>query len=1082
MTSPQLELMGMPSFYNDQLLNHIVDYIATVKPQTLYAEYPLSPVSYEAGFRKITYVTFANAINRIAWWLHDNLGPGENFDALAYIGPNNLTYPSLILGAVKAGYKILLLSPRNSVSAQLHLLRTTDCKVLITPIQRPTAVTAILSAQNNGLRVLEIPPVDELLNTHSLPFHYGRSFDQARQHPLTVMHTSGSTGFPKPITWTHDFVAAYARQLQLDPPQGFESNDKLYEGNRVFMMFPPFHAAYIAHVLVNAITNQTAMIFPLEASIPSAKSLSDALKSTKVDAAFVVPSIIEEISQSPDLLDHISANLDTLVYSGGDLPQGCGDVVTSKIPIINFYGTTETASVAIIRPERKVVREDWKYLYIHPSAGVELRRYAADMYELYIIRHPLLEDHQQVFKIFPDLQEYRTRDLFVRHPLQSKRSLWSHCGRADDIVVFSTGEKFNPVLLEQYIFSSHSEISGVLVAGSQRFQAALLIELRSMEEVTSIHRAEFTEKIWPTVQRANKNSPAHAQIARSHILFTHSQLPMVRTSKGTIQRLATLAQYTKELDALYLNADKGPGSWVRASVDLQDTNTVLSYLKDTVSSITAKVSANEDNFFTQGMDSLQALLLTRKLKHALAMPHLALSIVYANPSIPSLATALQQISGKMQLSKSPQKQTLAHTTDTTLLEYQTLVDRISIPVQDNTPKKGPGVIVLSGSTGALGSYLLQILLSTTTNHIICLNRSRESASLQQYRSQTRGLSAEFPTTRVTFLTAEFSRPHLGLESHIYSDLLQRVTGIIHNAWPVNFNFPLSSFRPQLTGVANLIEFATSAAHSPLLLYVSSISSVSGYRASTIPEEVIHDAMAPGLMGYAESKYISERMLCYATQRLPLRTRIARVGQIAGPIQGSGCWNRSEWLPSLVISSLHVGALPESLGVNLDRIDWVPIDLLAKALVELLDCLDAGTDPETLQSSESLSGHSSVFNVLNPRPVQWRALLPTITRVLSSVSLRNGGKPVETVSLATWIEKVRDRTEARSGDDRSEHEEFERLLQVNPAIKLLEFYEEACTTDKRLWDTRKAERVSAALRILEGIKEEWMEKWMKDWLT
>lgn len=131
------------------------------------------------------------------------------------------------------------------MSAQLHLLQTADCKVLITPVQRPPAISAIVSAQKKELRVLEIPTVDELLNTHARHFPYNKSFDQARQDPLTVMHTSGSTGFPKPITWTHDFAAAYAKQLQLDPPPGFESIDKLYEGNRVFVMFPPFHVSHL---------------------------------------------------------------------------------------------------------------------------------------------------------------------------------------------------------------------------------------------------------------------------------------------------------------------------------------------------------------------------------------------------------------------------------------------------------------------------------------------------------------------------------------------------------------------------------------------------------------------------------------------------------------------------------------------------------------------------------------------------------------------------------------------------------------------------------------------------------------------
>lgn len=95
-----------PHPHSDQLLNHIVDCLAARRPQTLYAEYPRSPTSHEIGHIKFTYGKFANAINRIAWWIHDTIGPGRDFETLAYIGPNDLTYPSLILGAVKAGYKV----------------------------------------------------------------------------------------------------------------------------------------------------------------------------------------------------------------------------------------------------------------------------------------------------------------------------------------------------------------------------------------------------------------------------------------------------------------------------------------------------------------------------------------------------------------------------------------------------------------------------------------------------------------------------------------------------------------------------------------------------------------------------------------------------------------------------------------------------------------------------------------------------------------------------------------------------------------------------------------------------------------
>lgn len=106
MTSYAVDGAGVPLPRHNTLLLHIIDHLAANKPQTLYAEYPISTVTYDEGFRKITYGILANAINSIAWWLHETLGPGKDFETLAYIGPNNFVYPALILGAVKAGYKV----------------------------------------------------------------------------------------------------------------------------------------------------------------------------------------------------------------------------------------------------------------------------------------------------------------------------------------------------------------------------------------------------------------------------------------------------------------------------------------------------------------------------------------------------------------------------------------------------------------------------------------------------------------------------------------------------------------------------------------------------------------------------------------------------------------------------------------------------------------------------------------------------------------------------------------------------------------------------------------------------------------
>ncbi len=89
-----------------RLLNHVVDDTARENPEMPYAELPLSPTSFDEGFRKVSYRDLSNAINGMAWWMSRTLGPGKDFETLSYLGPNDLRHIILLLGAVKAGYKV----------------------------------------------------------------------------------------------------------------------------------------------------------------------------------------------------------------------------------------------------------------------------------------------------------------------------------------------------------------------------------------------------------------------------------------------------------------------------------------------------------------------------------------------------------------------------------------------------------------------------------------------------------------------------------------------------------------------------------------------------------------------------------------------------------------------------------------------------------------------------------------------------------------------------------------------------------------------------------------------------------------
>ncbi len=136
--------------------------------------------------------------------------------------------------------QILSISPRNTVGDHATLFKSTNCKVLLTPSPaRSPIVAAIQDAL--PLQLLDSPSVQDLLNNYHPHYSFPKNFATAKDEPLVVLHTSGTTGVPKPIVYTHAFAASCIQWGQLKAPEGFESQFSLLQSNRQFITLPFFH-------------------------------------------------------------------------------------------------------------------------------------------------------------------------------------------------------------------------------------------------------------------------------------------------------------------------------------------------------------------------------------------------------------------------------------------------------------------------------------------------------------------------------------------------------------------------------------------------------------------------------------------------------------------------------------------------------------------------------------------------------------------------------------------------------------------------------------------------------------------------
>ncbi|TID18681.1 putative AMP dependent ligase/synthetase [Venturia nashicola] len=1052
------------------LLPNAIDDRARSEPKNVFARIPKSS-SYTDGFRPVTNSQMATAINFVARLFISRFGPPQHpFETIAYLGPTDPRYTIVIVAAMKAGYKAFLPSPRNSQQAQLSLMEACQCSKLVSGTSG--IWTESLSSIERSAELL-LPSIDELfvLNSSSvkeITFDY--SYDDIQHDPMMVLHTSGSTGTPKPLFFTHEWINRSLQAYLMPAPEGYEAvNHKACTGTYLATI-PPFHIAGVITTLMVSATTKSIPVYPIAGPPPSLSAIVSAVKNCpELDWAFIAPSLVNELGQSPDALKYLASRIKYVMFAGGSVPTQSGNVVASQMGLHSVFGSSECGPIPLLKPlDDPDYPHEWHYLHVHPDSGIEFQHRSEDLYEMVVVKQPHDNFVQPVFSHF-DIPEYATKDLFRKH--LTKPDMWTHASRLDDVIVFSTGEKTNPITFEQEV-GMNPEVSAALVIGAQRFEASLLVEPRDNSVRTVEDKGGFIEKIWPTVEAANMSCPKHARVSKEKIMLTDPAKPMARAAKGTVQRQQTIDLYSAEIDELYKEDEDVED--ISSGAELPAADQVVKTVHDAVSTLTHVDSVDDtDDFFSIGMDSLQALQLRRVLKKSLPASHISVGDVYAHPTVNLLAESISN-SGTQSpangiATKNPLEETLVHYLAGIDAVVPSIKDMNSKTSYDNTTPLATQerFVLLTGSTGALGSEILDALYNNSNWRIFCFNRGADSEKLQIQRSKERKLTTQFNPDRVTFLTGDLAKPNFGLEANTFNQLLYSVTNVIHNAWPVDFNKSLLSFGKTLDGVLGLISFATNSRLNPKIQFTSSISATGSYQASSdtqngkanqlVPESIIIDSSCCLPMGYGQSKYIAERMLGHASNKLHLNTEVIRLGQIAGSSKTRDGWNRNEWLPSIVISSSFIGALPDELG-SFEDVDWVPIDQTAQVIVELAGASEAGGD------------EGVVSHLVHPKPLPWSALLPTLESVLNY----KREKRMAVVPYAKWVESLR-----ASGDGM----DMAQMSKRNPAIKLLSFFEEMATDGNRqakLDQVKTLER-SRELQKMEPLKMEWVAGWAENWL-
>ncbi|KAI8146560.1 hypothetical protein BJV82DRAFT_599005 [Fennellomyces sp. T-0311] len=507
------------------------------------------PLEEELEFKPITFSQFDRIGNYLAREWAPLIGDAE---CVGFLGDEPVQTLMAMLAVFKLRRIFFSISTRIPPAAITDLLIKTNTQYVIASEEcSQVAQGTAKDLPTVQVKTWESFDVDQLIDL-SENCSAGINTDDpkdALEETILVLHSSGSTGPPKPMyqsnQWLMQLIPILMVQIKHTCPELSLDADDI-----ILSTVPMFHGSGVMmHWMVLLFGAHTLAFRRLPVSAQDILSATEKYCATIVLASPVPLKILAEYIQDEGISETTAEALRRVKFcmcGGEQLVREAGDFLHSKgLNVRSVYGITEANFLGMSN-----IAKDNKYWYSLEPIKMISSYYNWEPFDDGVYHLTIRSDCPGLYHnitIRPD-GYYETLDLLREEPPNS--GYYRHLGRISDTFLMRDGKRAYPTLMENEIRNA-SIVKQCTVIGENRERTATLIELNEKRSAKYTPE-EIIAQVYEAVRVANKEVLEHSAITVPELVYI---LPLGKTlptiPKGPVSRKDALREFKEEISKLY---------------------------------------------------------------------------------------------------------------------------------------------------------------------------------------------------------------------------------------------------------------------------------------------------------------------------------------------------------------------------------------------------------------------------------------------------------------------------------------------------------------------------------------------------